>query len=176
MTIKVKFWYSEVTENFPESLDKIIEAIDYWRDVLNDGQSHLDLKGYLLKLLQEQPGLLRIYGDAHTDCAMIWKWLDETIKHEKAKKRLWYQSAEGKVLYGDLKKTDIDVYIQSDTEIKSLIDLQLAVELWKESLNNLVDQLKSRGITLAVISKVRESGQHEAFIDSSKETNPETLS
>lgn len=176
MSIDVKFWYSEVTESFPESLVKIVEAIDYWRAVLEDGQKHLDLRGYLLKLLQEQAGLLRIYGDAHTDCSMIWKWLDETIKHEKAKKRLWYMSAEAKEIHGDLKKTDIDVYIQSDTEIKSLIDLQLTVELWKESLGNLVGQLKTRGITLAMISKVREAGEHEAFIDSNKETNPETLS
>jgi len=175
MNITVKFWYSEVTEKFPESLDKIIEAIEYWRAVLADGQSHLDLKGYLLKLLQEQAGLLRIYGDAHTDCSMIWKWLDETIKHEKAKKRIWLQSAEGKELYGELKKTEIDVYVISDPDLKNLIDLQLTVELWKESLGNLVDDLKRRGIYLSMISKVRAAGDHEAYVDSNKETDPETL-
>lgn len=106
---------------------------------------------------------------------MIWKWLDETIKHEKAKKRIWLQTREAKELYGDLKKTEIDVYVQSDPDLKNLIDLQLTVELWKESLGNLVDQIKKRGITLAVIGKVREAGEHEAFIDSTKETNPEQL-
>lgn len=176
MTITVKFWYSEVTSNFPESLEKIIEAIDYWRDVLDDGQKHLDMKGYLLKLLQEQAGLLRIYGDAHVDCSMIWKWLDETIKHEKAKKRIWLQSPAGKELYGELKKTDVDVYVQSDVDLKNIVDLQLTVELWKESLSNLVDDLKKRGIYLSMISKVRAAGDHEAYVDSNKETNPETLS
>jgi hypothetical protein len=169
--IVVKFWYPEVVED----LDKIVEALEYYRAILLDGQKHLDLRGYLQKLLQEQAGLLRIYGDAHTDCSMIWKWMDETIKHEKAKKRIWYQSPEAKATYGELKKTDIDAYIQSDTDIKNLIDLQLTVELWKESLGNLVEDLKRRGIYLSMISKTRAAGEHEAFIDSSKETNPETL-
>lgn len=170
--IVVKFWYPEVVEN----LEKIVEALDYYEAVLRDGQKHLDLRGYLQKLLQEQAGLLRIYGDAHVDCSMIWKWLDETIRHEKAKKRIWLNSPEGKLEYGDTKKTDADAIIQADLDIKALVDLQLTVELWKESLGNLVDDLRKRGITLAMISKVRESGQHEAFIDSTKETNPETLS
>jgi hypothetical protein len=168
---EVKFWYPEVVEN----IDKITDALDYYRTVLNDGQTHLDLKGYLGKLQQEQAGLLRRYGDADTDCSMIWKWLDETIKHEKAKKRLWYLK-EGKVEYGDLKKTEIDSIINADTDIKDLIDLQLIVELWKNSLGQLVEQLKSRGIILAMIAKVRMAGEHEAFIDANKETNPETLS
>ena len=168
----VKFWYADVVSD----LSNITDALDYYKAILYDGQKHLDLRGYLGKLLQEQAGLLRIYADAHTDCSMIWKWMDETLKHEKAKKRVWYQSPEGKHQYGELKKTDIDVLIQSDTDIKDMIDLQLTVELWKESLGNLVEDLKRRGIYLSMISKVRIAGQHEAFVDSSKETNPETLS
>lgn len=171
MDIQVKFWYPEVVDD----LDKIVDALEYYQAVFFDGQKHLDLRGYLQKLLQEQAGLLRIYGDAHTDCSMIWKWLDETIKHEKAKKRIFFNSPEGRLVFGELKKTDVDTLVQADTEMKALIDLQLTVELWKSSLGNLVEQLKSRGITLAVISKVRAAGEHEAFVDSTKETNPETL-
>jgi hypothetical protein len=168
--IAVKFWYPEVVED----IGKITDAMAYYHAILLDGQKHLDLKGYLGKLQQEQAGLIRIYGDAHTDCSMVWKWLDETVKHEKAKKRLWYLK-EGKDEYGDLKKTEIDSIINADTDIKDLIDLQLMVELWRNSLNDLVDQLKSRGITLAMIAKVRMAGEHEAFVDATKETNPEQL-
>lgn len=168
----VKFWYPEIVED----LGKIVDALEYYRAVLYDGQKHLDLKGYLGKLLQEQAGLLRIYGDAYTDCSMVWKWLDEHIKHEKAKKRLWYQNKENQEVWGELKKTDLDVLIQSDTDIKDLIDLQLMVELWKLSLGQLVDGLKNRAITLAMISKVRIANEHESWVDSSHESNPETLS
>ncbi len=170
--IAIKFWYPEIVED----LSKIDDALGYYKAVLFDGQKHLDLKGYLGKLLQEQAGLLRIYGDSYTDCSMIWKWFEETIKHEKAKKRLWYQSPEGKMTYGDLKKTELDVYVQSDTDIKAMIDLQLTVELWKLSLGQLVEDLKRRGIYLSMISKVRIAGEHEAWVDGHHETNPETLS
>ncbi len=166
----VKFWYPEIVED----LNKIVDALEYYKAVLYDGQKHLTLKGYLGKLLQEQAGLLRIYGDAHTDCSMVHKWLDEYVKHEKAKKRLQYQK-EGHEAYGELKKTDIDVLIQSDIYIKNLVDLQLMVELWMKALGQLVGDLKSRGITLAMIAKVRIAGEHEAFVDSTHESNPETL-
>lgn len=167
----IKFWYPEIVED----ISKITDAMEYYRAILNDGQRYLDVKGFLQKLLEQQAGLLRIYSDAHTDCSMVWKWLDETIKHEKAKKRLWYHSREGREEYGELKKTDLDVIINADTDIKDLIDLQLMIELWKNSLGQLVEQLKSRGITLAMIAKVRMSGEHEAFVDATKETNPERL-
>src|SRR5271166_1778655 len=103
--IVIKFWYPEIVEDF----DKIVDAIEYYRKILHDGQQHLSMKGWLEKLLQEQAGILRIYEDAYTDCAMVHKWLDEHIKYEKAVKRIWYMSPEGKLEYGDLKKTDIDV-------------------------------------------------------------------
>jgi hypothetical protein len=170
--INIKFWYPEVVED----LDKIVNAIEYYRAIHRDGQKYLDLRGYLGNLLEQQAGLLRIYGDALTDCTMIWKWLDETIKHEKAKKKLWYLSSEGKNEYGNLKKTEIDTILSADTNIKALVDLQLTLELWKMSLDKLNEQLKNRGIILGSISKIRAAGEHEAFIDATKETNPETLS
>jgi hypothetical protein len=167
----IKFWYPEIVED----IDKIVDAIEYYRTVLFDGQQHLTMKGWLEKLLQEQAGLLRIYEDAHTDCSMVHKWLEEHIKFERAKKKLWYISADGKAEYGDLKKTDVDLYVQCDPEIKNLIDLQLMIELWKEALGTLVERLKKRGIYLSMITKIRISGEREVFIDANHETNPETL-
>jgi hypothetical protein len=50
------------------------------------------------------------------------------------------------------------------------------VELWRDMLNNLVERLNKRSIYLTMISKLRIAGQHEAYIDTTHETNPETLS
>ncbi len=167
----VKFWYPEVVQN----LDAVVEALQYYDDVWRKGQKHLIIKGGLVRMMQEQPDMLRTYQDVHTDASMIYKWLDEHIKYEKARKKIWYLSAEAHQQYGDIKKTDCDMYVNSDSEIKGLVDLQLMVELHKHALAGVVKGLERRGMYLTMISKVRMAGDHEAFIDSTHETNPEMI-
>lgn len=167
----VKFWYPEVVDD----LSKLIQAIEYYNVVWLRGQRHSIAKGKLEWLMQEQPDTLRTYQDVFTDAAMVHKWLDEQIKYEKAKKRRWYLGPEARQEYGEIRKTDVDMYVQSDSDIKSLIDLQLMVELHKKALENCVQSIEKRGIMLTNISKIRIAGQHEAFIDSTHETRVEEI-
>jgi hypothetical protein len=167
----VKFWYPEVVQN----LDKVVEALQYYDDVWLKGQKHLIIKGGLIRMMQEHPDMMRTYADVHTDASMIYKWLDEQIKYEKASKRRWYLSSEAHQEYGEIRKTDVDMYVNSDSSVKALIDLQLMVEMHKRALDNLVQNLERRGIYLAMISKVRMAGDHEAFIDSTHETRLEEV-
>lgn len=167
----VKFWYPEIVED----IDKVIEAIDYYSAVWRRGQRHSIAKGKLEWLMQEQPDTLRTYQDVLTDVSMVHKWLDEHIRYEKARKRRWYLGPEARNEYGEIRKTDVDMYVQSDSEIKALIDLQLMVELHKRALDNCVGSIEKRGIMLTMISKIRIAGQHEAFIDSTHETRVEEL-
>jgi len=167
----VKFWYPEIVED----LSKVVEAIDYYASVWRRGIRHSITKGKLEWLMQEQPDTLRTYQDVLTDVSMVYKWLDERIKYEKAKKRRWYLSPEAHEEYGEIKKTDVDMYVQSDSDIKALIELQLMVELYKRTLDNCVQSIEKRGIMLTNITKVRIAGQHEAFIDSTHETRVEEI-
>lgn len=167
-----QFFYPLVVDD----IDRVIDAIEYYKHVHNHGQQHTKIKGFLERLLQEQPGLMRIYEDAQTDSEMVHKWLEEKIKQMKAKKRIWFLTdKEAKHQYGDLKKTEVDAYIQADDDIQYHIELLFMVELWKTSLSKLVGRLKERGIYLSMISKLRIAGQREVYIDASHETNPETL-
>jgi hypothetical protein len=67
------------------------------------------------------------------------------------------------------------MYVNSDPEIKSLIDVQLMIELHKKTLENAVSTIEKRGIMLTNISKIRIAGQHEVFIDSTHETRVDEL-
>ncbi len=167
-----KFFYPLVVED----IDKVIDAIEYYKHVNAHGQQHTQMKGLLERLMQDQPGLMRIYEDASTDADMVHKWLEEKIKQMKAKKRIWFLTdKEAKSQYGELKKTEVDNFVQADDEIQYHIELMFMVELWKHTLDKLVGRLKQRGIYLSMISKLRISGQREVYIDASNETNPETL-
>src|SRR5258708_7840789 len=81
-----KFYYEQVVSD----IDKVIDAIEYYKHVHAHGERHTKLKGVIERMMLEQPGIMRIYEDSHTDAAMVHKWLEEKIKHMKAKKRLWY--------------------------------------------------------------------------------------
>jgi hypothetical protein len=171
--IPIKFWYEDVVLD----VDKVIDAIEYWKHVYASGLPHAKMKGVLHQLLERQPGLMPLYEDTLTDAQMIHKWLEEEVKYLKSKKRIAYQhDPELKAEYGaDLKKTDIDNYVLVDEDVRYLIQLQLMVELWVSQLNNLKERLTKRSIYLTMISKLRIAGEHEAFIDTTHETNPETL-
>lgn len=167
----VKFWYPQIVDD----MDKVVDAIDYYSSVWRRSLSHSIVKGRLEWLMQEQPDTLRTYQDVLTDVSMVYKWLDEKIKYEKARKRRWYLSPEAHGEYGEIKKTDLDMYVQSDNEIHSLIDLQLMVELHKRQIENIVEAIEKRGIMLTNINKLRIAGQHEAFIDATHETRVEEI-
>lgn len=167
-----KFYYPQVVED----IDKVIEAIDYYRHVQTHGHRHMKLKGVIERLLMEQPGLMKVYKDAQIDCAMVHKWLEEQIKHMKAKKRIYFLTdIEAKSIFGDLKKTEIDSLVAADDTIFHYVELQLMVELWCNSLDNLVNRLRERSISLTMISKLRIAGEREAYIDASHETSPDHL-
>ena len=170
-TFVVKFWYPEIVED----LDKIVEAFAFYTSVWRQGQKHSITKGKLEWLMQEQPDTLRTYQDVCTDVSMVYKWLDEHIKFEKASKKRWYLSPEARDTYGEIRKTDVDMYVNSDTDIKALIDLQLMVELHRRALDNIVQCIEKRGIMLTNITKIRIAGQHEAYIDSTHETRLEEI-
>lgn len=167
-----KFYYPQIVDD----IDKVIDAIEYYKHVHAHGQQHTKVKGVIERMMQDQAGLMRIYEDAHTDAAMVHKWLEEKIKHMKAKKRIFYlKDPEAKSEYGDLKKTEIDTLVQADDDIQYYIELMLMIELWETNLDKLVGRLKQKGIYLSMISKLRIAGQREAYIDASHETNPETI-
>jgi hypothetical protein len=167
-----KFFYPLVVDD----IDKVIDAIEYYKHVHSHGLQHTKIKGVLERMMQDQAGLMQNYEDAQTDADMVHKWLEERIKQMKAKKRIWFlTNKEAKHQYGDLKKTEVDSFIQADDEIQYTIELMFMVELWKNSLDKLVSRLKQRGIYLSMITKLRISGQREVYIDASHETNPETL-
>jgi hypothetical protein len=167
---QIYFWYEKVTSD----LDKIVDAISYYRELWHDGQQHLTLKGRLGTLLEEQTGILRYYEPGLIDASMIHKWLDEYIKYRKAQKRIYY-TKEGRAEFGDLKKTDIDVYIASDPDIYELMQILMLMEIWVKNLENLVEGLKKRGMYVVMASKVRIAGEHDAYIDTSEESNAETI-
>jgi len=172
----VKLWYPEIAADFEENgFEKVVNALSYYENVWKLGQKHTISKGKLEWLMQEQPDILRTFQDVLADVSMVHKWLDEHVKYMKATKRRWYLSAEARVEYGEIKKTDVDMYVNSDREIKSLIDLQLMIELHKRTLENTVASIEKRGIMLTNISKIRIAGQHEVFIDTTHETKVDQL-
>jgi hypothetical protein len=166
--ITSKFWYPKIVEN----IDCVIDAIDYYRRLHATGERNTKMKGIIHKLLEEQPQLMQDYEDALVDCSMIHKWLEEQIKFLKARKRIEFMTdANLKAAYGDLKKTDIENFVTADEAVQSHVQLMLLVELWKNSLDSLVTRLNRRGIYLTMISKLRINGEHEAYIDTTHETD-----
>lgn len=170
--IKVVFWYEEIVLD----VDKTIDAIEYWKRCYEFGRNYTKAKGVIAKLLAEQPQL----GDYEfilTDAEMIHKWFDETLKHMKAKKRIdFIRDPDLKAEFGgDLKKTEVDNLVLLDDDIRYYINLQLMVELWKNTLKTLINRFDKRGMTITMIAKLRIAGEHEAFIDTTHETNPEHL-
>jgi hypothetical protein len=163
-----KFWYPEVIND----MEKILDAIEYYKHVNEVGETHTKMKGVIHRLLEEQPQMMQIYENTLVDCSMVHKWLEEQIKFQKAQKRIEYMRDPA---MKDLKKTDIENYVTADENIQWHIQLMLMVELWKGTLDSLVTRLNRRGIYLTMISKLRISGEHEAYIDTTHETNPETL-
>lgn len=167
-----KFYYPQVVGD----IEKVFDAIEYYKHVHKHGEQHTKLKGVIERLMMEQPGLLRIYEDAHTDASMVSKWLEEQIKHKKAKKRIWFlKDPQAKIEFGELKKTEADAFVQADDEIQYHVTLQMLVELWAKSLEKLVGRLNRRGMYLTMVSKLRIAGEREAYIDASHETNPEFI-
>jgi len=170
--IESQFWYKKVTTD----IDNVVPALNYYERVHLEGIKHTKMKGVIHKLLEDQAQLMQVYEDAHTDCSMLHKWFEEQIKVLKARKRIEYmKDPELKETFGELKKTDIENFVIADETIQSYVQIMLLLELWSESLEKLVTRISRRGIYLTMISKLRIAGEHEAYIDTTHETNPETL-
>lgn len=166
--LQVKVWYPEIA--LAEDVSKLPDAIAYYEQAQKDGERYLVPKGNLETLLTAQAGIVYYYESAYNDAQKISKWLEERLSHAKACKHVWFQTAEGRNLYGDLKATDLKQYIEADNTIFDLVEQLGYIDAAKLGLSSLVERLRERGIYLSMVAKLRAAGQSEIMIDASQES------
>lgn len=166
--LKVVRWFDTVRGD----IEKIDDAIKYFKEVVTTAEPHITAIGKLETLVAETPGLVYFYKGFLTDSGQIRKWLEVVYENEQAEKYKWFQtSSAAKAKYGELKVTDIKKFVDADedlAEISTLIRIMANVE---HQFDDICLGLQSRSIMLSHLVAIRKEGLEEVWIDPNKDDN-----
>jgi len=164
---KVIRWLDTVRND----LDKLDDAILYYRKAVEDGSKHVPILGSLEDLLAETPGLMDFYQGIRTDAQQLRRWLESFTKHQESIKYKWFHYDEqARREYGELKHTEILKYIDADENIATYHELVRLLADCEHHLEDLISSIQNRSYMLSKIADVRKSGMEEVWVDPYKET------
>lgn len=149
-----------------EDVEVIVEALDYYKQVVEDGSKHITVRGNLEALTVETPGLAYFYRGVRTDAQQIRRWLEVQLENKKAEKGKYFHSDKEAIKqFGTLKPTEITKYVDSEEEVEDLKDLVRLTAEAEHRLEDLMEGFEERRLTLARVIDIRKENLKEVWID-----------
>jgi len=161
----ITFWAREVRNNF----NLLSDAISNYKDIISNHWVDVAIVGNISDLIQQQAGIQNYYELIQGDCNSLCKIIDFNLETIMADKFKWFQTYEAKQEYGDLKKTEIDIYVTADEDVKALRSLLLELQELDVALKTIYMSVRNKGFNLAHIKEIRLAGLSEIFVDETRE-------
>ena len=180
MNKEVKRWFNLIrdaaddlddSENLVSIACVVNDAIDYYNDALVDAEKDLLKVGKLENLVIENTSFAYFYKGIQIDILQCRSYLEMLSEGYKSKKYIWYTlDEEGKQLHGKLTATEANNLVKSEAAVEILNDCIRVLSNQQHHFENAFTCFERRGLELKTIADLRNSGNHEVWIDETKET------
>lgn len=176
----VKRWFYAVREAVDDLdnkstmnavIEKIAEASEYYKTAMEDAEKDLLKVGRLEDLVLKTTSMAFFYKGVSIDIQQTRSYLEMVIESYKSRKYTWYTlDEEGKQVHGKLTATEANNLVKGEEAVEIINDCVRVLANHQNHFENIVSCFERRGHELKTISDLRNSGNHEVWIDETKET------
>lgn len=172
---QVKFWFHAIRDSLEsfEMVDvdtmaeTVISATEYYASAVEDAQPHLTGFGELTTMVAGTPGLLALYNSVYVDAQQVRLWLEMVHKQRESDRYIYFKSdPQAKADYGEMKTvTDINNFVKADVVLNTIGDVIRMVANSQHQLENVVERLTNRSMSLSKLVDLKVAGIDELWID-----------
>lgn len=152
-------WFKDIQRD----LGTIPDALEWYFTKLAEGHNEVNISGTLIRVNQNQPGLVAYYDAMHTDLDMILEFIER--KHRIAKAKKLRELADAPPTNSKLSATDLKLLAETDDDVMSLEQLAQEIRYVYKQFSSLMKAFEQRGYTLNNITKIRVAGLEEVNVD-----------
>ena len=173
--LQIKFWFNAVRDSLEsfemEDIDTmtetVVKATEYYASVVEDATPHLTGFGELTTMVAETPGLLGLYNSVYVDAQQVRLWLEMVHDQRESDRYVYFKSdPQAKADYGEMKNvTDIKNFVNADVILNTIGDVIRMVANSQHQLENVVERLTNRSMSLSKLVDMKVAGIDELWID-----------
>jgi uncharacterized coiled-coil protein SlyX len=144
-----------------DKLEQILEILPKYEQKVKDAEVVFELEGRKLEeIARTLPHHQQNYGRAYQEMKALAEWLQNVKEKETAK--LWKKYVEG--YPKQLSTRDIQAYIAGEKVIVELNQIIIEVDLTKNHLYEITENLRNMGWMVGHITKLRVSELQETVL------------
>ena len=172
---QIKFWFHAVRDSLESfkmddvdsMTEMVIKATEYYAVAVEDANPHLTGFGELTTMVAGTPGLLALYNSVYVDAQQVRLWLEMVHKQREADMYVYFKSdPQAKADYGEMKNvTDINNFVKADVVLNTIGDVIRIVANSQHQLENVVERLTNRSMSLSKLVDMKVAGIDELYID-----------
>jgi hypothetical protein len=173
--LQIKFWFNAVRDSLEsfemEDVDTmtetVVKATEYYASVVEDAQPHLTGFGELTTMVAQTPGLLGLYNSVYVDAQQVRLWLEMVHEQRDSDRYVYFKSdPQAKADYGEMKNVaDIKNFVKADVVLNTIGDVIRIVANSQHQLENVVERLTNRSMSLSKLVDMKVAGIDELWID-----------